>query len=167
MNRILLLNLNYEPLYICDLSRAMKLLIVGKAETLHFKNDHYFFTGNGNKFQIPSVIKLKYNVKKKSNPVYKVSRLGIYSRDNFSCQYCGSKSNLTLDHVYPRHLGGRHEWGNLVTSCASCNQKKAGKTLDQSGMVLSNKPKVPRYSFNYLLQKPINNEDEYWKFYLA
>ena len=74
MNRILLLNLNYEPLYVCSLSRAMKLLIMGKAETLHFKDDTYFFTGAGQQYQVPSVIRLKYNIKKKGNPVYKVSK---------------------------------------------------------------------------------------------
>jgi len=81
--------------------RAMKLLIMNKAETLHFKDDSYFFTGAGQKYQIPSVIRLKYNIKKKGNPVYKVSRMGVFSRDNFTCQYCGSrKQNLTLDHVH-------------------------------------------------------------------
>jgi 5-methylcytosine-specific restriction endonuclease McrA len=143
-------------------------MLKGKAEPLHFLEDNYLNTVGEENIIRPTVLRLNYQIKRKYTREYKVSRLGIYNRDNHTCQYCGVKNNeLTLDHVYPRHLGGRHEWENLVTSCASCNQKKAGKTLDQSGMVLSNRPKVPRYSFNYLLQKPINNEDEYWKFYLA
>ena len=167
MERVLLLNLNYEPLYVCSLSRAMKLLIVGKAETLHFKDNQYFFTGGGSKFNTPSVIKLNYNINRKRNPVFKVSRMGVFSRDNFTCQYCGVKNKkLTLDHVFPRHLGGKHEWENLVTSCSDCNQKKAGKTLENSSMTLLSKPKVPRYMFNYLLSKPIDKEDEYWSYYL-
>jgi hypothetical protein len=44
----------------------MKLLIMGKAETLHFKDDTYFFTGAGQQYQVPSVIRLKYNIKKKA-----------------------------------------------------------------------------------------------------
>ena len=59
---------------------------MGKAETLHFKDDTYFFTGAGQRYQVPSVIRLKYNIKKKGNPVYKVSRMGVFSRDNFTCQ---------------------------------------------------------------------------------
>ena len=110
---------------------------MNKAETLHFKDDSYFFTGAGQQFQVPSVIRLKYNIKKKGNPVYKVSRMGIFSRDNFTCQYCGSrKQNLTLDHVHPRHLGGKHTWDNLVTCCNRCNNSKGWKTLDESGMKL-------------------------------
>ena len=168
MNRILLLNLNYEPLYVCSLSRAIKLLIMDKAETLHFKDDSFVFTGAGQKFQVPSVIRLKYNIKKKGNPVYKVSRMGVFSRDNFTCQYCGSrKQNLTLDHVHPRHLGGEHVWENLVTCCSDCNHKKGGKKLELSGMKLLSKPKVPRYTFNYLLNRPIDREDEYWSYYLT
>ena len=47
-----------------------------------------------------------------------------------------TNKKLTLDHVFPRHLGGKHEWENLVTSCSDCNQKKAGKTLENSSMTL-------------------------------
>jgi 5-methylcytosine-specific restriction endonuclease McrA len=94
--------------------------------------------------------------------------MGIFSRDNFTCQYCGSrKQNLTLDHVHPRHMGGLHVWENLVTCCSDCNHKKGGKKLELSGMKLLSKPKVPRYTFNYLLNRPIDREDEYWSYYLA
>ena len=141
---------------------------MNKAETLHFKDDTYFFTGAGQKFQVPSVIRLKYTIKRKSNPVYKVSRLGIYSRDNFSCQYCGQKHiDLTLDHIYPKHLGGVTSWQNLVTSCKKCNYKKAGKTLEKSGMNLLSNPKVPRYSFSTILSKHKDSIDENWKYYIT
>ena len=83
MNRILLLNLNYEPLYVCSLSRAMKLLIMGKAETLHFKDDTYFFTGSGQQFQVPSVIRLKYNIKKKN---CKMNQAKSYSNEKIKIQ---------------------------------------------------------------------------------
>jgi 5-methylcytosine-specific restriction endonuclease McrA len=117
---------------------------MNKAETLHFKDDSYFFTGAGQKFQVPSVIRLKYNIKKKGNPVYKVSRMGVFSRDNFTCQYCGSrKQNLTLDHVHPRHMGGLHVWENLVTCCSSCNLRKGNKSVEESGFKMSKKPFVP------------------------
>jgi len=33
-------------------------------------------------------------------------------------------------------------------------------------MKLLSKPKVPRYTFNYLLNRPIDREDEYWSYYL-
>jgi 5-methylcytosine-specific restriction endonuclease McrA len=117
---------------------------MNKAETLHFKDDSYFFTGAGQKIQVPSVIRLKYNIKKKGNPVYKVSRMGVFSRDNFTCQYCGSrKQNLTLDHVHPRHMGGEHIWENLVTCCSSCNRTKDNRTPEEAGMRFLKKPYEP------------------------
>jgi 5-methylcytosine-specific restriction endonuclease McrA len=64
-------------------------------------------------------------------------------------------------------MGGLHVWENLVTCCSDCNHKKGGKKLELSGMKLLSKPKVPRYTFNYLLNRPIDREDEYWSYYLA
>lgn len=59
-------------------------------------------------------------------------RFGIYIRDNFTCQYCGFKpkdardvySTLTLDHWFPRDLGGSHDNDNLLTCCPECNVLK-------------------------------------------
>jgi 5-methylcytosine-specific restriction endonuclease McrA len=168
MNRVLLLNLDYEPLNICDLPRAIKLIINGKAETLHYKDHKYFYSGNGDKHSVPSVIRLKHNVRRKHNTSFKVSRGGIYGRDNYTCQYCGVKNiDLTLDHVYPRHLGGTHTWDNLVTCCRSCNIKKAGKTLEKSGMRLLSKPKLPIYSFYSILCSSREKDGDYWEYYLV
>ena len=40
----------------------------------------------------------------------------------------------TLDHVYPRSLGGATDEGNLVTCCWSCNYGKSNYTLEQIGL---------------------------------
>ncbi len=167
MSRVLLLNLDYEPLNICELSRAMKLLLVGKADTLHYYEGKQIYSGGGNCFSMPSVIRLRHNIKKKHTRSFKVSRVGVFSRDNFSCQYCGCKSSeLTLDHVNPRHLGGTHTWDNLVACCKKCNSSKGWKTLDQSGMKLLSKPKQPRYSFQSVLCR-YQEIDEAWNYYLV
>lgn len=167
MIRVLLLNADYEPLNICSLRRAMSLIIMGKADYLH-SSEKQVYSSNGNSFHVPTVIRLKYQVKRKYIREFKVSRIGVYSRDNFTCQYCGSKTNdLSLDHVYPRHLGGSHTWDNLVTSCKKCNNIKAWKTLDQAGMKLLSKPKIPKWSFQTLLGNHSGNDYEEWDFYLA
>ena len=167
MSRVLLLNLDYEPLNICDLSRAMKLLLVGKADTLHYDEENFIYSGGGDSFYVPKVIRLKHNVKRKYNKEFKVSRIGVFSRDNFTCQYCGIKSSeLTLDHVHPRHLGGLHTWNNLVACCRKCNSAKGWKTLEQSGMKLLSKPKQPRYSFQSVLCR-FQEIDESWSYYLV
>lgn len=167
MSRVLLLNSDYEPLNICTLHRAIKLIIVNKADVLHYSGDT-FVSGGGLSFEIPSVIRLNYKAKRKFRSEFKVSRYGIYARDNFSCQYCGQKHiDLTLDHIYPKHLGGVTSWQNLVTSCKKCNYKKAGKTLEKSGMNLLSYPKVPRYSFSTILSKHKDSIDENWKYYIT
>jgi 5-methylcytosine-specific restriction endonuclease McrA len=53
------------------------------------------------------------------------SRSMIYKRDNNTCQYCGARSKLTIDHIVPRSRGGDDSWENLVVACSSCNTKKA------------------------------------------
>jgi hypothetical protein len=57
-------------------------------------------------------------------------RIQVYERDLYTCVYCGSQKNLTLDHVYPESLGGKTELENLVTACRSCNIKKGAKLKD-------------------------------------
>ena len=127
MSRVLLLNLDYEPLNICELSRAMKLLIVGKADILHGDDSNLIYSGGGDTFIIPKVIRLKHNVKRKHLRDYKVSRVGVFSRDNYTCQYCGDNLNVsecTIDHVVPISKGGRTTWHNVVTACYPCNNSK-------------------------------------------
>ena len=47
------------------------------------------------------------------------------------CLCCGSKEKkLTLDHVIPLALGGKHEIDNAQPLCLSCNLKKATKIID-------------------------------------
>ena len=72
-----------------------------------------------------------------------ISRFNVFLRDKFSCQYCGSKKDLTFDHLLPRAHGGETTWENIVTACSMCNVKKGGKLLKHSGMKPKNYPKVP------------------------
>lgn len=60
-------------------------------------------------------------------------------------RYCGSQSNLTIDHVVPLSKGGKWVWENLVTACTKCNGKKGSKSLKQLGWKLKNTPKVISY----------------------
>ena len=91
--------------------------------------------------KLPSVIALKSYISPLSNPNF--TRFNVFLRDKFSCQYCGSKSELTFDHLLPRSKGGKTDWDNVVTACSNCNVKKGGRLLIQSGMKLNNKPFQP------------------------
>ncbi len=49
-------------------------------------------------------------------------KLKMHTSD--ACCYCGSQSDLTLDHLIPQFRGGKHSADNLVVACRSCNSSK-------------------------------------------
>lgn len=80
-------------------------------------------------------VKTKARVKAKrseawygSHWIRREKRRAIYNRDAHACVYCGSKHNLTLDHVIPVEDGGDNDATNLVTACRRCNSRKG--TMD-------------------------------------
>ena len=54
-------------------------------------------------------------------------RWQVWERDNFTCQKCGSRKNLTIDHIYPESKGGETESSNFQTLCGKCNRQKGNK----------------------------------------
>lgn len=51
----------------------------------------------------------------------------VWERDNFTCQHCGTRRDLTVDHIYPESKGGELTMENAQTLCRSCNSKKGVK----------------------------------------
>ena len=132
---MLVLNQNYEPLNVCNLPRAFRLVFGEKAEVIEY--DHQVVRTPRTEFRAPSVIRLQYLIRR-PRPRVKLSRREVFARDRHTCQYCGRQTHdLTLDHVMPRHRGGSHTWENLVTACKGCNHRKGGKTLDEARLRLS------------------------------
>ncbi|KAG6737505.1 hypothetical protein POTOM_059031 [Populus tomentosa] len=98
-------------------------------------------------FYIPAVLRVPHLlqvVKRRRIFRSKLSRKNILHRDNYTCQYCSSHENLTIDHVLPTVQGGEWQWENLVTACAKCNSKKGKKTPEEANMKLSKVPKAPK-----------------------
>ena len=61
--------------------------------------------------------------------------------------YCAAHyptSELSIDHVKPRSLGGGDSWENLVCACIRCNARKGGRTPEQARMKLIRKPVMPK-----------------------
>ena len=160
---VLVLNQNYEPLNVCRARRAVVLLYQSKAEMLE-DGVGYVHTAHSD-FQIPSVIRLPYLVKRPFRTGRKLSRLEVFSRDNYSCQYCGKETrHLTLDHVIPRYRGGPHTWENLVSACHVCNRRKGGKTLQEAHMRLLRQPYEPKASYYYLFRHYLHDHAQWEKF---
>ena len=73
----------------------------------------------------------------------RITRRAVFARDSWTCQYCGTTSHLTVDHVIPRSRGGASDWENIVTSCAPCNRRKGNRTPVETGMHPRLKPRAP------------------------
>ncbi len=58
---------------------------------------------------------------------HKRKRYKLFKMDGRRCLKCGTKINLTVDHIVPKALGGTWAWGNLQTLCKKCNRTKAAR----------------------------------------
>ena len=141
-NGVLVLNHNFEPLNICAVRRGLVLMYLGRAEVIRFSERT--LSSIDEEHLVPSVLRLHEQVKRPT-PQLKISRKSILARDDFMCQYCSSKSSLTIDHVFPRHRGGETTWENVVCCCLKCNNKKGSRTPSEAGMRLPHPPRKPHY----------------------
>ena len=135
---VLMLNANFEPLHVCTTRRAICLVLTGKADLVL----------NG-----------------RPRPRVRLTKREVLRRDNYICQYCGKKTPyLTIDHVFPRRLGGEHSWENLVAACPPCNHRKGGRTLEQAHMNLLHLPKEPPASTYYLFSRHLTDNIDWQPF---
>lgn len=160
---VLVLNRSYLPIHVTSVRRAFSLIYQGIARVVDEQYQTFNFdqwsqlavardsdgigTGRG-RIRVPRVIVLIAFDRVPRRHV-RFSRINIFARDSFTCQYCGAhrpKSELNLDHVIPRSLGGRSEWGNVVCSCLNCNRRKGGRTPQQAGLRLRRRPTRPRWT---------------------
>lgn len=153
-NAVLVLNQNYEPLNVCDIRRALVLVLGGKADVLE-QHSQQLHTSQRT-FAIPSVIRLRAFVRR-PRPRVKLNRREIFIRDGFACQYCGTFGrDLTVDHVIPRCRGGMHIWSNVVTCCKSCNHRKGSKSVAEARMELHTTPYEPRPGMYYTIERRLD-----------
>lgn len=156
---ILVLNSDYLPVNVTTFKKAFKLVYKGKAEVI--ESDGVVVTST-KKYSKPSVIRLTKYV---NIPYRKVilSRDNIFKRDNYTCTYCGSHKNLTVDHILPKSKGGLNSWENLITSCFSCNSRKGDRTPEQANLKLNFQPYKPHPAFFVC---KIHKDIVKWKSYL-
>lgn len=168
MSHALVLNATFEPLQIVTWQRAIQLLFQGKVEVVE-ESEHEIRTVRIT-MRVPAVLRLlKYVPLKTKKQVVRFSRANVFIRDQYVCQYCGSRfhrTNLTLDHVIPIVQGGKKSWENIVTACKPCNQKKGGRTPPQAGFTLIRKPIKPAWLPTTTLQMSVSVTPESWKIYL-
>ena len=107
----LVLNADYRPLSYYPLSlwpwqEAIKAAYLDRVDVV--AEYDIAVRSPSTEIRIPSVVVLKDYVKPQKRVAF--TRFNLFLRDEFACQYCGAKGDLTFDHVVPRARGG-------VTSC--------------------------------------------------
>jgi 5-methylcytosine-specific restriction endonuclease McrA len=188
--RVLVLNRVWQPVNIVGAKRALGLLFQRNAQVIDPNHGQYELLSAeewvGRSLEDPpgpgeaSVRSVRLNLRLPQIlllqrfdrvPVQdtKLNRRNVFERDQYRCQYCGEvfpESRLNLDHVIPRDRGGRTSWENLVTSCISCNSRKANRLPHQAGLRLRQQPVRPKHRpFLSLLHR--NGSRESWKPFLG
>lgn len=161
--RVLVLNQDYTPLTICSVQRAFLLIFLCKAELVSQFEGQFLRTVTRH-FPKPAVIRISKYISIPYKGV-ELSRQNVFKRDSYECQYCGTKTELTLDHVLPRSRKGRSSWTNLVTACKSCNARKGDSLPEEAGFTLKVRPYKP--SFILFLRDFSGYIQDEWKPYLS
>ena len=142
MMRTLLLTPWMAPHRVIPWERSIVLVVLGKVDVLEEYEEQ--IRAPSLELRMPAVVRLKKGGAVKQG--VRFSRINVYTRDGFRCQYCGERKpmrDLNYDHVLPRVKGGQTVWENIVTSCYACNDRKGSRTPEEAGMKLRKKPSRP------------------------
>jgi 5-methylcytosine-specific restriction endonuclease McrA len=164
--RTLLLTQGYEPIKIISWRRAVTLLTLDKVEVV----EEYDVTIRGTSMivNVPAVVRLRKAFRRFAKPV-KFSRVNIYARDGYRCQYCAVKCStdeLTYDHVIPRSRGGKTTWENIVSCCYACNAAKANRTPTEAKMKLRSTPARPTWMPSVQIRVSASSVPDAWRDYV-
>lgn len=163
----LLLNASFEALEVIPWQRAMTLWAQKKVEIVDTYPEEVrsvSFT-----FKMPAVVRLIRFIKTRRRPQVQFTRANIYTRDNYTCQYCRHSfpsDELTFDHVVPVSRGGPRTWENITTACIDCNRKKGNRTPEEASMHLASKPARPKYSPVFRVTIGLRKTPEKWRDWL-
>lgn len=121
-----------------------------RAEPLDFSEQSWQMKAPSLVLTIPEHIRLTASGGDRIWKTPPVNRREVLRRDGeaspaenrHTCQYCGSKKQLTLDHVIPKAWGGQHTWDNVVAACSPCNSKKGP---DRQNSPICNWHKNPKH----------------------
>lgn len=162
-DKVLILNQDFSAIAVCSVHKAFVLVYLNKAELVSKVQGAHLRTIS-EAYPVPSIIRLQRYVRL---PYYGISlsRHNVMRRDNYSCQYCGTAKNLTIDHLQPRSRGGQTAWQNLVTACSRCNARKGDRTPEEAGLKLLRKPFRP--SLQHFLQLHLSPGNKDWRIYLG
>lgn len=158
-----MLNRSYEPLTVCNVKKALILIVLGKAELVENNNTKTVRSVRA-EFPWPSVIRLNTYIRVPYKKII-LTRKNILKRDGHKCSYCGRGDvTLSIDHILPRSRGGEDTWENLTAACNKCNNIKGDRTPEEAEMKLKSRPYAPNHIL--YIKNAVNRLDNNWKPYL-
>ncbi len=186
---VLVLNRLWQAVNVIGAKRAFALLARGHAHVVHHHEEDFrvfsmmdwidFSRSNppiaemetvhtpNRVIRLPRVILLSFFDKLPCKEL-KLTRNNVFERDKNHCQYCAKvfpREELNLDHVIPRHYGGKTTWENIVCSCIKCNSRKANRLPHEAHMRLIQKPVKPKW--RPVISLVLNTQHrEMWKDFL-
>jgi len=190
--QVLVLNRGFSAIRVVSARRAFLLLFREHAEVIHIdsgqfltydfeawmseaqlrweieRDEHDWVWTVRIPLAVPRVIRLLQYDRVPRTGV-KLNRRNVFARDGHRCQYCERQfptSELSVDHVVPRSLGGTDKWSNLVCACIKCNARKGDRTPEQAGMALLRKPVAPRHG-TLVGPRPSPERLEAWRPFLG
>jgi hypothetical protein len=63
----------------------------------------------------------------RKQPIPSDLRWAVWERDDFTCRECGTRRDLSVDHIVPESKGGAMTPENLQTLCRPCNSRKGAR----------------------------------------
>ena len=124
MDNCIVLNTEYTFLNTVNWKRAVALVVKGKVEVIKYSEQIIHNAEKTISMKIPLIIKLLKAIRSLYKSKVPFSKKNVMIRDNYTCAYCQSKEQLTIDHVIPVSRGGKSSFENCVCACMACNSKK-------------------------------------------
>lgn len=145
MERCIVLNGDYTFLNTISWKRAVCLVIAGKSEVLKYSG-RVLRSVSGVVMNVPLVIRLIKVIRAIYKSHVPFSKRNVMVRDGYECSYCGTREELTIDHIVPTSRGGKTCFENCTTACKPCNNTKGDRTPNEAKMFLRKQPHAPTIS---------------------
>lgn len=144
MERCILLNADYTFLNVVSWKRALKMVFKEKVEVL--QHSEKTIRCGDSCIPLPTVMKLVKFIRTIYRNRVPFTKKNIMVRDRYECAYCGSKRELTIDHIIPSSRGGKTNFDNCITACRPCNNAKGSRTPNEAGMYMKRQAYQPTIS---------------------
>ena len=163
---VLVLNQNYEPLNVCNLPRAFRLVFGEKAEVIEY--DHQVIRTPRTEYRAPSVIRLQYLIRRPRPRVKLSPARGLRARPPHLPVLRPPAHDLTLDHVMPRHRGGGAHLGEPRHRVQAVQPPQGRQDARGGAAASAREPPFEPRSDMYSLFTPYLADDrnEAWRTYL-